>query len=98
MRVVFKVKFTDDALKDWQKLDNSVKSELMKNLQPRLENPVIESSRLKGVLGDCYKVKAPVNGYRLVYRIVDDVLVILVVAVGKRERSKVYKLATKRMS
>ena len=50
---MFRVKFTDDALKDWQKLDNSVKSELMKNLQPRLENPANESSRLKGVLGDC---------------------------------------------
>lgn len=98
MTVVFRIEFTDDALKDWQKLDNSIKSELMKNLHPRLENPAIESSRLKGVLGDCYKVKAPVTGYRLVYRIVDDVLVILVVAVGKRERSKVYKLAAKRMS
>lgn len=98
MTDVFRIRFTDDALKDWHKLDNSIKSELMKNLQPRLENPAIESSRLKGTLGDCYKVKAPVTGYRLVYRIVDDVLVILVVAVGKRERSKVYKLAAKRMS
>ncbi|MEK6649206.1 MAG: type II toxin-antitoxin system RelE/ParE family toxin [Actinomycetota bacterium] len=94
---MFRIRFTDEATKDWRKLDNSIKSELMKNLQPRLENPALESARLKGALGDCYKVKAPVTGYRLVYRIVDDVLVILVIAVGKREDSEVYKNAEKRL-
>lgn len=95
---MFRIRFTDEAIKDWRKLDNSIRSELMKNLQPRLENPVLESARLKGVLGDCYKVKAPVTGYRLVYRIVEDVLVILVVAVGKREDSQVYKSAARRLT
>jgi mRNA interferase RelE/StbE len=70
----------------------------MKNLQPRLDDPALESARLKGVLGDCFKVKAPVTGYRLVYRIMDDVLVILVLAVGKRQDSKVYKSAAKRLN
>jgi mRNA interferase RelE/StbE len=90
---MFIIRFTDEAIKDWRKLDNSIKSELMKNLQPQLENPALESARLKGVLGNCYKVRASVTGYRLVYRIVDDVLVILVIAVGKREDAEVYKSA-----
>lgn len=94
---MFRIRFTVEAARDWHKLDNSIKSELMKNLQPRLDNPALESARLKGVLGDCYKVKAPVTGYRLVYRIVDDVLLILVLAVGKRQDSKAYKLAAKRL-
>ncbi len=95
---MYRIRFTDEAAKDWRKLDNSIKAELMKNLQSRLENPAIESARLKGALGDCYKVKAPVTGYRLVYRIVEDVLVILVLAVGKRQDSKAYELATRRLN
>lgn len=34
---------------------------------------------------------------RLVYQVVDDMLIIAVVAVGKRERSNVYHLASERM-
>lgn len=95
---MFKIRFTDEAARDWHKLDNTIKSELMKNLRPRLDNPAMESARLKGVLGNCYKVKAPITGYRLVYRIADDALIILVVAVGKRQGSAVYKLAAKRIT
>ncbi|HBB9713834.1 TPA: hypothetical protein JLN47_004498, partial [Escherichia coli] len=34
---------------------------------------------------------------RLVYQVIDDMLIIAVVAVGKRERSNVYHLASERM-
>ncbi|EBX3952542.1 type II toxin-antitoxin system mRNA interferase toxin, RelE/StbE family, partial [Salmonella enterica subsp. enterica serovar Offa] len=37
------------------------------------------------------------SGFRLVYQVIDDTLVIAVVAVGKRERSDVYNLASERM-
>ena len=37
-------------------------------------------------------------GYRLVYDVVDDRLVVAVVAVGKRERNAVYKAAAQRLS
>ena len=34
---------------------------------------------------------------RLVYQVIDDMLIIAVVAVGKRERNNVYHLASERM-
>ena len=94
---MYRIQFIKESAKDWDKLDNSVKSELMKNLQPRLQNPTLESSRLNGDLSDCYRIKAPKSGYRLVYKVEDEVLVILVIAVGKREDAEVYKSATKRL-
>lgn len=33
----------------------------------------------------------------LVYQVMDDVLIVAVVAVGKRERSQAYKLASERL-
>ncbi|END8581630.1 type II toxin-antitoxin system RelE/ParE family toxin, partial [Shigella sonnei] len=48
-------------------------------------------------LKDCYKIKLRASGFRLVYQVIDDMLIIAVVAVGKRERSNVYNLASERM-
>ncbi|ENO5649031.1 type II toxin-antitoxin system mRNA interferase toxin, RelE/StbE family, partial [Salmonella enterica subsp. enterica serovar 1,4,[5],12:i:-] len=37
------------------------------------------------------------SGFRLVYQVIDNQLIIAIVAVGKRERSDVYALASERM-
>ena len=37
-----------------------------------------------------YKIKLRSAGYRLVYEVVDDELIVYVIAVGKREKGKVY--------
>jgi mRNA interferase RelE/StbE len=37
-----------------------------------------------------YKIKLRSAGYRLAYEVVDDELVVYVIAVGKRENSKIY--------
>jgi mRNA interferase RelE/StbE len=47
-------------------------------------------------MSDCYKIKLKASGYRLVYQVVDERVVVSVVAVGKRERSEVYERARKR--
>jgi mRNA interferase RelE/StbE len=46
---------------------------------------------------DCYKIKLRRAGYRLVYQVRDNELVVSVVAVGKRERNQVYKAAIRRI-
>ncbi|MBL4630626.1 MAG: type II toxin-antitoxin system RelE/ParE family toxin [Paraglaciecola sp.] len=46
---------------------------------------------------DCYKIKLRSAGYRLVFQVRDDEIVVSVVAVGKRERNQVYKIALKRI-
>ncbi|WP_338296203.1 type II toxin-antitoxin system RelE family toxin, partial [Escherichia coli] len=51
------------------------------------------SAKLRG-LKDCYKIKLRASGFRLVYQVIDDILIIAVVAVGKRERSNVYNLTS----
>lgn len=65
-------------------------------LKERLTSPRIEADKLSGMT-DCYKIKLRSAGYRLVYQVVDNKLVITVVAVGKRERSEAYTAAQKRV-
>jgi mRNA interferase RelE/StbE len=47
---------------------------------------------------DCYKIKLRQAGYRLVYRVDDDVVFVTVIAVGKRDKSAVYAAATQRQT
>ena len=90
------VKFREDALKEWQKLDKSIQQQFAKKLKKCCENPHIPSAKLRGIT-DCYKIKLRSSGFRLVYQVMDSVLIIAVVAVGKRERNDVYHLASQRV-
>lgn len=91
----YKLEFVESALKEWEKLDSAVREQFKKKLAERLESPIILSARLNG-MADCYKIKLKSSGYRLVYKVLDLKIVVLVVAVGKRERNAVYKSAMKR--
>ncbi|KFW98615.1 type II toxin-antitoxin system RelE/ParE family toxin [Pectobacterium carotovorum] len=92
----YRVKFREDALKEWLKLDKAIQQQFAKKLKKSCENPHIPAAKLRG-MKDCYKIKLRTSGFRLVYEVIDDVLIIAMVAVGKRERSGVYHLASERM-
>lgn len=92
----YKLLFREDALKEWKKLDSSIQSQFKKKLAERVEVPRVESSRLNG-MKNCYKIKLRNAGYRLVYQVRENEIVVSVVAVGKRERNAVYKAAAKRI-
>ena len=72
------------ALDEWNALDGSVKAQFKKLLRKRLEQPRLPGSELHRELRDCYTIKLLKQGYRLVYQVEEDVLMVLVLAVAKR--------------
>ena len=46
---------------------------------------------------NCYKIKLRSIGFRLVYQVTDQELIVTVVAVGKRERNEAYRKARERL-
>lgn len=93
--MIYELGFVADALKEWRKLDASIKEQFKKKLGERLESPRVPSAKLTGH-PDRYKIKLRSIGYRLVYEVRDSQLIVVVVAVGKRERNAVYIAADKR--
>jgi mRNA interferase RelE/StbE len=91
----YELAFLEEALKEWQKLDATVREQFKTKLAERLQNPLVPASRLSGH-PDRYKIKLRSPGFRLVYEVRDKQLIVLVVAVGKRERNAAYKAAAKR--
>ena len=67
-----------------------------KKLAERLKTPHVAPDRVLGS-DNVYKIKLRQSGYRLVYQVLDDVVVVTVLAVGKRERNEAYKKALKRL-
>lgn len=93
--MTYKLKFIPSALKEWKKLAQPIKNQFKKKLTERLEKPHNKASRLKG-FDNHYKIKLRSLGYRLVYEVNDDEIVIFVIAVGKRDKSLVYRNAKDR--
>lgn len=92
----YELAFRQSALKEWKKLAPPLRAQLKKKLAERLSNPRVASDQLHGY-ADVYKIKLRSAGYRLVYEVRDDRVMVIVVAIGKRERSKVYRNAAKRL-
>ncbi|EZI23934.1 type II toxin-antitoxin system RelE family toxin [Pseudomonas extremaustralis] len=95
--MTYSLEFDARALKEWHKLGDTVRQQLKKKLASILVNPRIEANRLHA-FPDCYKIKLRSSGYRLVYQVIDQEVVVFVVAVDKREREQVYRKAAERLS
>jgi|GEM_PF-157192 len=94
----YRLQFVPSAWAEWQALDGSVKEVLRKLLKKRLDNPHVPGAELRGALAGHYKIKLRKQGYRLVYGVQDDILIVMVMAVDKREDSAVYQSAMVRVS
>lgn len=88
--MTYSLEFLPSALKEWEKLGHTVREQAKKKLRERLTQPRVPADTLCE-LPDHYKIKFKASGYRLVYRVEDARIVVVVVAVGKRERGAAYR-------
>jgi mRNA interferase RelE/StbE len=91
----FELAFHPEALREWQQLTAGIREQFKNKLAERLIEPRIPASKLRGS-SNRYKIKLRAAGFRLVYEVHDHEVLVLVVAVGKRERSAVYRQADQR--
>jgi len=93
--MTYRIKFLPSAMKEWKKLAPPIQKQFKKKLAERAETPHNPASQLRGYQ-HVYKIKLRSVGYRLVYEVDDEEIVIIVIAVGKRERGLVYAKAEDR--
>ncbi|MGR5463853.1 type II toxin-antitoxin system RelE family toxin [Photobacterium damselae] len=94
--MTYRLAIKEEAQKEWKKLNTNIQMQFKKKLVERLENPHVLASKLSN-MPNCYKIKLRSAGYRLAYEVRDKDIVVIVIAVGKRERNEVYKTAIKRL-
>lgn len=93
--MTYKLEFLPIARKEWDKLGATVREQFKRKLSERLQRPRVQADALRG-MPDHYKIKLRSAGYRLVYRVEDARITIVVVAVGRRDHSDVYQSLKKR--
>lgn len=89
----YELGFRDEALREWKKLDAATREQFSKKLAERLVNPKVPAAKLRRSI-DRYKIKLRGVGYRLVYQVRDKELLVLVIAIGRRD--EVYGIAERR--
>ena len=94
--MTYRLEFHEDALKEWNDLDGSIKYQFKKQLEKRMADPYVPAAKLSNDLNECYKIKLQKIGYRLVYEVIDNRLVIIVLSVGRRDGLQAYIKASKR--
>ena len=89
----YRLKFLPSALKEWRKLTPEIKAQFKAHLERRLENPHVDTARIRGYRNH-YKIKLRSVGYRLVYEADDREITVYVICVGRRDT--IYKILKKR--
>lgn len=92
----YELQFLPEAKAEWDRLDGSIRQQLAKVLLKRLDHPRVPAVALSA-MPDCYKIKLRSAGFRLVYRVQDSAMILLTVAVGKRDKNAVYDAAYGRL-
>ena len=86
--MIYKIVIDKKAEKDFVKLDNAVRRRVIKFLEKleKVDNPRVFGEELTGNLVGCWKYR--VGDYRIGVEIQDNKLIILIIAIG--HRNKVY--------
>lgn len=95
----YQVKFHPAALKEFCELDGSIKKLVKKQLDKLKKSPLLgeELGNKNGYdLSGYRKMYACKKQIRIVYSVVENILLVNIIAIGKREDMEVYSTAAER--
>ena len=98
---MYDFKFHPEAKIELKKLNKSVQILFTKKLKQILKNPEIGlklGNKNDLNLTGLKKVYFNNKKYRIVYKVIEEKVIIYIVAIGKRENMEVYKRASKRVN
>ena len=96
---MYTVELTEYAKSDYEKLDGSQKQLILKGIKRISERGMQAGEPLRDDLKGCNKIKLKKQGLRIVFLEVECRMeVIQFIAIGKRDKSQVYKDAIKRIT
>jgi mRNA interferase RelE/StbE len=96
----YKVELTEDAAANFRGLDGSVKKLVAGQLKKLEQSPYLGQAlgNMRGFdLTGYYKIYAAKKSIRIVYRILDDLIIVEVVGIGKRADFEVYADVARRL-
>jgi mRNA interferase RelE/StbE len=87
---LYELRFGRHAMRQWQRLDLSIRKQFTKKLEKILQNPHIPANRMREYK-DSYRLKLRKAGYRLGYRVFDKQVIVVVIAIARRDKDEAYE-------
>lgn len=97
---IYKIEYFPQARKDLEELDNSVRLLVFKQLKKLSASPELGEllgNKVGFDLSGCRKMYVDNKRVRIVYRIIEDKIVVEVIAIGDRDEMSVYENAAQRV-
>lgn len=98
--MAYRVEFLPEAAREFEALDGSLKKVAAKQINKLAERPELGEplgKRMGIDLTGYRKIYFGKAGYRIVYEIQQQKLVILIIGIGKRERAEIYREVAQRL-
>ncbi|HUW44513.1 MAG TPA: type II toxin-antitoxin system RelE/ParE family toxin [Dehalococcoidia bacterium] len=95
---MYKVKLTQIAATNIKKLDKRTQNQVISKIEALKGEPLLLGKPLKGSLKELRSVRAAGQRYRIIYKVVEEEIVVIVVAVGIRkegDKGDIYELMKK---
>jgi len=99
--MAYNVIFTEDAEKDLGSLEKSIRTHVIKKAIALQDNPFLGDplgNKFGLDLKGYYKLYVAKKAYRIVYRLIgEEIEVVEIVGIGKRDKEEIYRLVVKRL-
>jgi mRNA interferase RelE/StbE len=99
--MAYKIEFLPDALKDFDRLAVPLKKQAANKVDSLTENPYLGKplgNKFGIDLTGFYKLYFAKKKYRIVYRLIgENIEVIEIIGIGKRDKEEIYKIVAKRL-
>jgi mRNA interferase RelE/StbE len=97
----FEIQFIPEAAEDYTSLDGSIKKQINEKIDKLKKNPFLGETlgnKNNIDLVGYYKIYVAKKTYRIVYRIIkDEIEIIEIWGIGKRDKMEIYKIIGQRM-
>ncbi|MGH8005840.1 MAG: type II toxin-antitoxin system RelE family toxin [Candidatus Binatia bacterium] len=98
--MAYSIEFLPEAAREFEALDGALKKLIAKQFEKLAERPELGESLGKKLgidLTGYRKLYFGKKGYRIIYEIQQQRLIVLIIGIGKRERAEIYKDVARRL-
>jgi mRNA interferase RelE/StbE len=95
---MYKIKLTKIAVENIKSIEKSARTQILTKIESLKVNPLLLGKYLKGPLKEYRSIRAAGQRYRIIYKVIEEEIIVIVIAVGIRkdgDKKDIYELMKK---
>jgi mRNA interferase RelE/StbE len=95
---MYRIKITKIAADNIQEIEKSAQIQIINKIEKLKEEPTLLEKPLRGLLKDYRSIRPAGQRYRIIYKVIDNEIIVIVVTVGIRkdgDKKDIYELMKK---